>query len=104
VALLTIRAWCEVRSDHPLRAEIRLTRDVSSGFQHTLTVVHTKMVIEAVQVFLEDVLLSCRSGTDPCHAGVTPWSQGAVQADVAAGRPADGALGAPRDEEYGEDF
>ena len=37
-ALLTIRAWCEDGSEHPLRAEIRLTNDVALGFQHALTV------------------------------------------------------------------
>jgi hypothetical protein len=58
VALLTIRAWCEDRSDDPLRAEIRLTKDVSSGFQHHLTVAHTETVVAAVRAFLEDVLLS----------------------------------------------
>jgi hypothetical protein len=58
VALLTIRAWCEDGSDHPLRAEIRLTRDVSVGFQHQLTVAHVETVVEAVRAFLEDVRLS----------------------------------------------
>jgi hypothetical protein len=58
VALLTIRAWCEDRSDDPLRAEIRLTRDVSCGFQRQLTVAQTDKVLEAVRAFLDDVLLS----------------------------------------------
>jgi hypothetical protein len=58
VALLTIRAWQEEGSENPLRAEIRLTRDVSLGFQAARTVVHTERVVEAVQTFLEDVLSS----------------------------------------------
>jgi len=58
VGLLTIRAWCEDRSDDPLRAEIRLTNDVSSGFQRQLTVAQTEKVVEAVRAFLDDVLLS----------------------------------------------
>ena len=60
MALLTIRAWCEDGSDHPLRAEIRLTKDVSCGFQHQLTVAHAEQVVNAVRAFLEDV----------------PWSSG----------------------------
>jgi hypothetical protein len=58
VALLTIRAWCEDGAGHPLRAEIRLTRDVSCGFQEQLTVAHTEKVMETVHAFLEDVRLS----------------------------------------------
>lgn len=58
VGLLTIRAWCEDGSDHPLRAEIRLTSDVSAGFEHQLTVVQAEQVVEAVRAFLEDVRLS----------------------------------------------
>jgi hypothetical protein len=58
VALLTIRAWREEGSENPLRAEIRLTRDVSLGFQAARTVAHTEGVVEAVQTFLEGVLSS----------------------------------------------
>jgi hypothetical protein len=58
VALLTIRAWCEEGSDRPLRAEIRLTEDVSAGFQHHLTVAHTESVFEVVRAFLGNVRLS----------------------------------------------
>jgi hypothetical protein len=58
VALLMVRAWREDGSDNPLRAEIRLTNDVSSGFQHQLTVADTEKVVEAVRAFLEEVLLS----------------------------------------------
>jgi hypothetical protein len=58
VALLTIRAWREEGSENPLRAEIRLTRDVSLGFQAARTVAHREGVVEAVQTFLEGVLSS----------------------------------------------
>jgi hypothetical protein len=57
-ALLTIRAWCEEGSETPLRAQIRFTGDVSSGFRSTLTVAHQERVVEAVRGFLEDVLRS----------------------------------------------
>jgi hypothetical protein len=59
-ALLTIRAWYEEGSEHPLRAEIRLTKDVASGFQDSLTVADAERVVEAVRGFLEDVLSSSR--------------------------------------------
>ena len=57
-ALLTIRAWCEDGSEHPLRAEIRVTNDVASGFQHALTVADAERVLEAVRGFLADLLSS----------------------------------------------
>jgi hypothetical protein len=55
VALLTIRAWCEVGSPKPLRAEIRMTSDVSSGFQNVRAVAERGQVMEAVKAFLDDV-------------------------------------------------
>jgi len=55
VALLTIRAWCEEGSEHPLRAEIRLADDVASGFRSTLTFVDAEAVVEAVRDFLDSV-------------------------------------------------
>ena len=57
-ALLTIRAWCEDGSEHPLRAEIHLTQDVSSGFQHALTLADSVRVVDAVRGFLEDLVSS----------------------------------------------
>ncbi|HEX8770495.1 MAG TPA: hypothetical protein VF711_06990, partial [Acidimicrobiales bacterium] len=36
--LLVIRAWVERGSSEPLRAQIRLSTDVSAGFERTLTV------------------------------------------------------------------
>jgi hypothetical protein len=56
VALLTIRAWCEEGSEHPLRAEVRIADDVASGFRSTLTSVHTEAVVAAVREFLDSVL------------------------------------------------
>jgi hypothetical protein len=58
VGLLTIRTWWEDGSDHPLRAELRRTTDVSAGFQQQLTVAHAEKVVDAVRAFLEDVRLS----------------------------------------------
>jgi hypothetical protein len=55
-ALLTIRAWCEDGSQTPFRAQIRIATDVSSGFGPTLTLTDTESVVDAVRMFLEDVL------------------------------------------------
>jgi hypothetical protein len=55
-ALLTIRAWCEEGSEHPLRAEIRIADDVAMGFRSTVTTVHAEAVLGAVRDFLEGVL------------------------------------------------
>ena len=37
-ALLVLRVWREEDSQVPLRAEIRMTRDISAGFERNLTV------------------------------------------------------------------
>lgn len=55
VALLTIRAWCEEGSSTHFRAEIRMTGDVSSGFQTVRAVAERERVMDAVKEFLDDV-------------------------------------------------
>lgn len=55
-ALFVIRAWRESDSPTPLRAEIRLTRDVSAGFQQTFAVAETDTVLEAVRDWLTEIL------------------------------------------------
>jgi hypothetical protein len=55
VALLTIRAWCEEGSSDPLRAEIRMTSDVSSGFQTVEVVAQRERVMDSVKAFLDGV-------------------------------------------------
>jgi hypothetical protein len=54
--LLVIRAWRESASPVPLRAEIRLARDVSEGFQRRLTVTDTETVTRVVLDWLAVVL------------------------------------------------
>jgi hypothetical protein len=54
--LLVIRAWVEPGSSSPLRAQIRLTTDVSQGFQRSLTVAQKEAVVEAVQAWLSEIL------------------------------------------------
>ena len=54
--LLVIRAWIEERSSEPLRAHIRLTTDVSSGFEETMTLSQVPAVCEAVETWLGNLL------------------------------------------------
>ena len=54
--LLIIRAWIEERSSEPLRAHIRLTTDVSSGFEETMTLSQVPAVCEAVETWLGNLL------------------------------------------------
>ena len=65
-----MRAYSEAGSSSRLRAEIRLTRDVSAGIERTLNLADTEGVVQAVRPWLDDVLEVLRvvSGR---HAGVT---------------------------------
>jgi hypothetical protein len=54
--LLIIRVWIEEGSSEPLRAYIRLTTDVSSGFEDSMTLSQVPAVCEAVEVWLGNVL------------------------------------------------
>ena len=54
--LLIIRAYSEADSSSPLRAEIRLTRDVSAGIERTLNLADKERVGHAVRTWLDDVL------------------------------------------------
>lgn len=61
VGLLIIRAWLEEGSAEPLRAQIRLTTDVATGFERALTVTRAEQVGAAVDAWLSDVLSDLRS-------------------------------------------
>jgi hypothetical protein len=50
--LLIIRAWAEPGSSSPLRAQIRLTTDVSLGVERSETITEADAVIEIVQIWL----------------------------------------------------
>ena len=54
--LLIIRAWIEEGSSEPLRAHIRLTTDVSSGFEDSMTLSQVPAVCEAVETWLGDIV------------------------------------------------
>jgi len=50
--LLVIRAWREPDTDAPLRVEIRLTRDISEGFERRITVADARAVSDIVREWL----------------------------------------------------
>ncbi len=54
-ALLIIRAWIEHGSSRPLRAQIRLSTDISMGFEGELTLTDAAAVGDAVEAWLLDV-------------------------------------------------
>lgn len=58
--LLIIRAWVEPGSSKPLRAHIRLTTDVATGFASEATLADVHAVSAAVEAWLGDVLLDGR--------------------------------------------
>jgi len=68
--LLIIRAYLETESPVPLRAEIRLTSDVSAGIERALTLVDVDRVAEVVRSWLVEDILKTPAGSD--YGGVTP--------------------------------
>jgi hypothetical protein len=69
--LLIIRAYIENGSSAPLRAQIRLTSDVSAGIERSLTLADKDVVAEVVRSWLEDILNGSASGSGR-QARVTP--------------------------------
>lgn len=53
--LLIIRAWVEEGSSEPLRAQIRLSTDVSTGFEREMTLARSEEVCATVQAWLADI-------------------------------------------------
>jgi len=60
--LLIIRAWVEPGSTRPLRAQIRITEDVSAGMERTVTLAQPSAVGAVVDGWLEAML---GGGTKP---------------------------------------
>ena len=54
--LLVMRAWVEEGSREPLRVQIRLTTDVSRGYQRTMNVTDVDTASAAVSGWLTDML------------------------------------------------
>jgi hypothetical protein len=55
-AVLIIRVWFEEGSAQPLRAHIRLTGDVTGGFDSDMTVTQVDVVCQTVRAWLTDLL------------------------------------------------
>jgi hypothetical protein len=68
--LLIIRAYVERDSSAPLRAEIRLTSDVSAGIERTLVLADADVVARVVRGWLDDILNGPTAGPSR-HAGIT---------------------------------
>jgi len=61
--LLIIRAWVEEGSSEPLRAEVRISTDVSAGFERTLNLARADAVCATVEEWLREILSDAvRSG------------------------------------------
>lgn len=54
-AVLIIRAWVELHSSSPLRASIRSTSDVGTGFGTAENFADIEAAIEAVRAWLRDI-------------------------------------------------
>jgi hypothetical protein len=63
--LLIIRAWVEEGSTEPLRAQVRVTGDISTGDVRTLTLIQLDAVGKMVGAWLQGILGA--SGTPPEH-------------------------------------
>lgn len=67
--LLIIRAWIEEGSDERLRAEIRITNNVSAGIQRTMTLARAEEVRATVEAWLAGVLGGSVSAAPDRRAG-----------------------------------
>lgn len=54
--LLIIRAWVEDGSSKPLRAQIRLSSDISAGIKRTVTLADADAVCTTVRQWLGELL------------------------------------------------
>ena len=59
--LLIIRAWIEEGSSKPLRAQVRISTDVSSGFERTLTLAEPEAVRDTVLEWLDEIMKGAES-------------------------------------------
>jgi hypothetical protein len=62
--LLIIRAWIEPGSSSPLRAQIRLTTDLSAGFDRSLTVTQQDAIVTAVRAWVSEMLAGSHGVTN----------------------------------------
>jgi hypothetical protein len=62
--LLIIRAWVEAGSAQPLRAQVRVTGDISTGIERTIALAHSDSVMELVDDWLQEIVDAAPSMTD----------------------------------------
>ena len=62
--LLIIRAWVEAGSAEPLRAQVRVTGDISSGIERTIALAQSDTVMELVDDWLQEIVGAAASDTD----------------------------------------
>jgi hypothetical protein len=65
--LLIIRAWLEKGSAEPLRAQIRISANVSAGIERTIELCRVEQVCATVKEWLTDMLshANIEPGADP---------------------------------------
>lgn len=85
-ALLTIRAWMERGSEVPLRARIRVSTDVSRGYDRSSTVSTPEAGAELVRGWLEEIRDAPESEEDPAPT-VPPEGPTPVPDDPGASLP-----------------
>lgn len=62
--LLIIRAWVEAGSAEPLRAQVRVTGDISGGIERTVALVQSDTVMELVDAWLQGIVGAAASEQD----------------------------------------
>ena len=62
--VLIIRAWVEVGSVTPLRARLRITSDISSGIERSVTLTEPDAVLLMVAGWLEEMLADAADDGD----------------------------------------
>ena len=70
LGLLVIRARLEEGSPTPLRAEVRITKDVSAGFDRVLNLSNADAVIEILREWLQHIVEGRVPGGPPVDTEV----------------------------------
>lgn len=65
--LMIIRAWVEKGSTEPLRAHVRLSTDVSVGYERTLTLSRADDVCATVRDWLVDFMHGAKMPEPECR-------------------------------------
>lgn len=60
--LLIIRAWTEPGSSETLRAQVRLSGDISAGFDRTVNLARADEICDLVREWLAGIVAAARGG------------------------------------------